>query len=818
MGAPLVFGVHVGRGPVARAVAPRVAGRRRRAPPALLALRAAPSRRAASGGSPPGGPSASARAGGAPVTAPRVRGARGGARPAVVRRICSSGRRRGRGRSGSSPARCGTPSSRSSATSGSRARSRTCAASRAATSTSRSRTRRRVIGAVLWGSQARAAQVRARGGAGGHRPRVRRDVPAAREVPAGRPGGRAARRRRDGAAAAADEGAAAGGGLLDPARKRRAAVHPAPRRRRDEPERGGAPRLPARAARPVPSLPVLVAPCRVQGEGAAATVVSAVRALCRAPVDVIVVTRGGGSRRTSAPSTTSGSPAPSPRVPSRCSAVGHRGRRHGRGPGRGRARRHADPRRAARRAGQGRARRVAAFARRARRARRALGARGAAARGARAPRRDPRPAAPPLARAAPPRRPRPTAPRPPSAPGRAPRASGSTGCAPAWGGRSRAGASARSCSGWRPRRAGLAPGRRPTSGARGCSLERLGARLEPANVAKLLSRGFSLVLRDGKHLVTRSSRAAPDDAVRIALAEGWLDARVTSRDHGDDPLPGRPGSAGGTVVRPPAGRALTPSGGAVNGCLEERVSDADERGAPAATNGETYDAIVVRLERVVGELESGQLSLEQSIEKFAEGVRLARDASRKLDDAERRVELLVRSVDGERRGGAVRARERPGRAADVRWPRRTSHEEAQGHHRRRRSRHARDADARARARGLRRRAAANGLRLISAMHVDRPDVILLDVMMSWIDGFELCRAIKKNPTFGDIPVIFISARKSPEDDAPGSRRARSTTSRSRSTWTASSRASGNPRSARGRSPGRRPRRGADEAPSSGAGA
>jgi DNA-binding response OmpR family regulator len=63
--------------------------------------------------------------------------------------------------------------------------------------------------------------------------------------------------------------------------------------------------------------------------------------------------------------------------------------------------------------------------------------------------------------------------------------------------------------------------------------------------------------------------------------------------------------------------------------------------------------------------------------------------------------------------------------------------------------------------------AANGLRLISAMHVDRPDVILLDVMMSWIDGFELCRAIKKNPTFGDIPVIFISARKSIEDERAG---------------------------------------------------
>jgi exodeoxyribonuclease VII small subunit len=62
--------------------------------------------------------------------------------------------------------------------------------------------------------------------------------------------------------------------------------------------------------------------------------------------------------------------------------------------------------------------------------------------------------------------------------------------------------------------------------------------------------------------------------------------------------------------------------------------------------GEAYDAVVAKLERVVSELEGGQLTLEQSIERFAEGVKLARDASRKLDDAERRVELLVRSADG----------------------------------------------------------------------------------------------------------------------------------------------------------------------------
>ncbi|ABC80869.1 exodeoxyribonuclease VII small subunit [Anaeromyxobacter dehalogenans] len=79
------------------------------------------------------------------------------------------------------------------------------------------------------------------------------------------------------------------------------------------------------------------------------------------------------------------------------------------------------------------------------------------------------------------------------------------------------------------------------------------------------------------------------------------------------------------------------------------MSEASEGRAEteAAGAAEPYDALVARLERVVGELESGQLTLEQSIERFAEGVRLAKEASRKLDDAERRVELLVRGADGD---------------------------------------------------------------------------------------------------------------------------------------------------------------------------
>ncbi len=66
----------------------------------------------------------------------------------------------------------------------------------------------------------------------------------------------------------------------------------------------------------------------------------------------------------------------------------------------------------------------------------------------------------------------------------------------------------------------------------------LSARLEPANVSKVLSRGFALALRDG-HPLRRSADAAPGDRVRVALAEGWLDTRVESRDTPPDPVPGR---------------------------------------------------------------------------------------------------------------------------------------------------------------------------------------------------------------------------------------------------------------------------------------
>jgi exodeoxyribonuclease VII large subunit len=351
-------------------------------------------------------------------------------------------------------------------------------------------------------------------------------------------------------------------GLLDPARKRRLPFLP---------RRIGVATSPSGAAlrdflrvlhARFPAIPVLVAPCRVQGEGAAPTVVSALRALCRARVDVIVVTRGGGSQEDLGAFNDERlaraiAACPVPVV----SAVGHevdvtvadlvadvRGAtpthaaqlvapvRDELAASLGALRARAE--RAVLGALEGRRREVRALRAeladpkhllsRARHRTDDLVHRAAAA--ARGPRRRERlrldALRARLARQEPRRRVREVVLR----------MEGATRRLGAWQ---------------------AAYFRRET-----LRLERLAARLEPANVAKLLARGFALVLKEG-HVVTRSVQAAADDAVRIVLAEGWLDARVTGRDAGDDPLPGR--SAPGRGERDPDS-----GGGAVDPFLRRR--------------------------------------------------------------------------------------------------------------------------------------------------------------------------------------------------------------------------------------------------------
>jgi exodeoxyribonuclease VII large subunit len=346
-------------------------------------------------------------------------------------------------------------------------------------------------------------------------------------------------------------------GLLDPSRKR-----PLP----FLPRRVGVATSPTGAAlkdflrvlhQRFPNLPVLLAPCRVQGDGAAASVASAVRALGRAGCDVVVVTRGGGSAEDLAQfnderlaRAIAASPVPV------VSAVGHevdvtvadlvadvRA---------------ATPTHAAQLVAPEKeelaARRASLEARLVRAARRAVDARRDRLRALRAELADPghlasqqRHRLDDLAH------------RAEAAIREAARARRARGeQLRARLARQEPGARLRGL----VRRAEDATRRLGAWQARTfprerLRVERLAARLEPANVAKLLSRGFALALRDGRAL-RDSAEAAAGDALRLALAAGWLDVRVESRDEGPDPLPGRGGI-------PPRDAGIAVGDGPLNG-------------------------------------------------------------------------------------------------------------------------------------------------------------------------------------------------------------------------------------------------------------
>jgi len=59
-----------------------------------------------------------------------------------------------------------------------------------------------------------------------------------------------------------------------------------------------------------------------------------------------------------------------------------------------------------------------------------------------------------------------------------------------------------------------------------------------------------------------------------------------------------------------------------------------------------FEAALARLEDIVKELETGDLPLEQSLKLFEEGIKLSRLCNKRLEDAERRVEILLKSKNG----------------------------------------------------------------------------------------------------------------------------------------------------------------------------
>jgi exodeoxyribonuclease VII small subunit len=73
-----------------------------------------------------------------------------------------------------------------------------------------------------------------------------------------------------------------------------------------------------------------------------------------------------------------------------------------------------------------------------------------------------------------------------------------------------------------------------------------------------------------------------------------------------------------------------------------------KRKAPAGGSAPTFEEALARLESIVRELEEADLPLERSLTVFEEGVRLSRLLHERLNEAERKVEILMKNEEGEK--------------------------------------------------------------------------------------------------------------------------------------------------------------------------
>jgi CheY-like chemotaxis protein len=65
--------------------------------------------------------------------------------------------------------------------------------------------------------------------------------------------------------------------------------------------------------------------------------------------------------------------------------------------------------------------------------------------------------------------------------------------------------------------------------------------------------------------------------------------------------------------------------------------------------------------------------------------------------------------------------------------------------------------------------ARDGRAALAKMEEIRPDLVLLDVMMPGMDGWEVCRVIKQHPQLGDTKVVMVTAKGGFEDKFEGLR-------------------------------------------------
>jgi exodeoxyribonuclease VII small subunit len=76
------------------------------------------------------------------------------------------------------------------------------------------------------------------------------------------------------------------------------------------------------------------------------------------------------------------------------------------------------------------------------------------------------------------------------------------------------------------------------------------------------------------------------------------------------------------------------------------MNQAANKPAQEAPRKGDFEKSLARLEEVVKRLESADLSLDEAMKLFEEGVKLSRDCQKQLEEAEGRVEILLKKADG----------------------------------------------------------------------------------------------------------------------------------------------------------------------------
>ena len=71
------------------------------------------------------------------------------------------------------------------------------------------------------------------------------------------------------------------------------------------------------------------------------------------------------------------------------------------------------------------------------------------------------------------------------------------------------------------------------------------------------------------------------------------------------------------------------------------------------------------------------------------------------------------------------------------------------------------------AKGYRTCSAASGVQALAMLQAEPPDLVLLDVMMPGMSGYEVCRAVRADPAQAMLPVVLVTALDPAEERAKG---------------------------------------------------